>query len=617
MAPGAPLARPPRRPLLPAVLLASLALAGCAAPPPALEDHQGPAPLFSDEPWPEGRYDTSWYFSRPLREGPHALLPPEVARVPSPAGGSGVEVAVIRPDVDAPVPVLVVASPYYAPMTPENVVAEDFTPTTSYAQGMYLLFGKRFAPHGYAVALVGIRGTGGSGGCMDFNGHAERADVDAAITWLGTQPWSSGNVGMVGGSYDGTSQWEAASMGNPHLKTIVPIAAVNDLHSVLYRNGTTDGRGTGTALSTYYFYGFLDNNPANGRSVGDSVEGARCESAWRGFRSHLASSVSGARDAYWIERDLRPGVLERYNGSVFVVHGLADHVVIAAQSWPFVNALEARGVVVKHWVAQWGHAFPDRPGAGHEPRWDWGEVLLRWFDRWLKEDATVDLGPRVQAQDSEGRWRSEEAWPPHDAAPRAFALAPGRALVPADAASPAGEERVRLCPDATDGLVDAPAAAREAACVPGAWFRTEPLAEELRFAGLPLVHVTVTPQGPGGHLVARLLAELPDGAERVLARGQMDLRYADGTETPRPVEAGKPLVARMQLEPADAVVPKGGRLVLSLRMGSLEERLPSLPTFPLDVHAGGAGAGEEGGAAGMVTVLAFARGPDAFFDLPR
>lgn len=581
-----------------AVLL--LMAAGCATPA------TDPAQPAETEPEAAPDYDASGPYSRTLREGRHAILPPVVETLRSDRDGVPIELAIVRPDVEAPVPMIVVASPYYAPMTPDNVVAKEWRAGISYAQGVYLLFGERFVPHGYALALVAVRGTGGSGGCVDLNGLAEREDLDQAITWLAGQPWSTGHVGMVGGSYDGTTQWGVASMGNPHVKTIVPLAAVSDLYGLLHRNGTLDTRGTGTALAHYWTYGFATNQPANGRPPDDTRDGALCPGFAEGMQASLHASATSERSAWYKERDLRPGTLAGWNGSVLVVHGLSDRVVIAAQSWPWVNELEARGMHVKHLVGQWGHAWPDMPDQG-EPRWDWAETLLRWFDRWLRMDATVDTGPRAEVQDSSGRWRVEATWPPADARPLPLHLSPEGELraEPSDT-----DARLLLCPDPTDGFADAPPAARNLACVPGAWLATEPLEKDLRFAGLPTLHATVIPHGPGGHLVARLLVADPTG-ERVVARAQMDLRYADGTETPRPVQPGVPLLARMQFEPTDAHVPAGARLFLTLRQGSLEERMPSLPTWPLDLLVGGADGPS------VLTLPTLERSPDAFFDPPR
>ena len=54
----------------------------------------------------------------------------------------------------------------------------------------------------------------------------EREDVNEVIDWIVKQPWSNGKVGMIGGSYDGFSQWAAVKDIHPALKTIIPSASV-------------------------------------------------------------------------------------------------------------------------------------------------------------------------------------------------------------------------------------------------------------------------------------------------------------------------------------------------------------------------------------------------------
>lgn len=52
-------------------------------------------------------------------------------------------------------------------------------------------------------------------------------DADRVIGWIAHQPWSDGQVGMYGGSYNGFTTWAAAKYTNPALKTIVPYVANN------------------------------------------------------------------------------------------------------------------------------------------------------------------------------------------------------------------------------------------------------------------------------------------------------------------------------------------------------------------------------------------------------
>ena len=43
----------------------------------------------------------------------------------------------------------------------------------------------------------------------------EDHDGDDTLNWIARQPWSDGNVGMLGGSYLGIAQWRAALIEEP------------------------------------------------------------------------------------------------------------------------------------------------------------------------------------------------------------------------------------------------------------------------------------------------------------------------------------------------------------------------------------------------------------------
>ena len=114
----------------------------------------------------------------------------------------GVEllVDVHRPATPGRYPVLIAASPYPrqiqdlgAPMGFIEAGASDF-----------------FVPRGYVHVIANLRGTGGSGGTFGFFDAQERRDMHDLVEWAAAQPWSDGNVGMIGISYFAMTQLEAA-----------------------------------------------------------------------------------------------------------------------------------------------------------------------------------------------------------------------------------------------------------------------------------------------------------------------------------------------------------------------------------------------------------------------
>ncbi len=95
---------------------------------------------------------------------------------------------------------------------------------TPYISDTYHARAAYFASHGYAFALVDVRGRGNSGG--EFEPFANEArDGHDVVEWLAQQPFCDGKVAMWGGSYAGFDQWATAKELPPHLATIVPAAA--------------------------------------------------------------------------------------------------------------------------------------------------------------------------------------------------------------------------------------------------------------------------------------------------------------------------------------------------------------------------------------------------------
>ena len=107
---------------------------------------------------------------------------------------------VFRPTTSGRYPVLIAASPYPrqiqdlgAPMGFIEAGASDY-----------------FVPRGYVHVITNLRGTSGSGGTFGFFDGQERKDMYDLVEWAAQQPWSDGNVGMVGISYFAMTQLEAA-----------------------------------------------------------------------------------------------------------------------------------------------------------------------------------------------------------------------------------------------------------------------------------------------------------------------------------------------------------------------------------------------------------------------
>ena len=93
--------------------------------------------------------------------------------------------------------------------------------------------------HGYIFVRAEGRGTGASEGVRLADYTREEAQDGAdIIAWLAAQPWTTGKVGMIGGSYPGIMQLKVAAEAPPALKAIFPAAPAFDFYRL-----TTAGTG--------------------------------------------------------------------------------------------------------------------------------------------------------------------------------------------------------------------------------------------------------------------------------------------------------------------------------------------------------------------------------------
>ena len=415
---------------------------------------------------------------------------------------------------------------------------------------------EQIVPHGFAFAQVSVMGTGRSNHCMDLMGTAEQLGVDAAVTWLGTQNWSNGNVGMIGKSYDGSTPWQAAMFGNEHLTTIVPISGLIGVMELMWRNGSSEARAPIMHNGVYGSYGIDGDLEDSGNMCPDYIAGPATGGAAWAWGGEAAGN-------YWGERYFLDRVLENYNGSVYLIQGMHDWNVDPHMAVPTINRLYDNNIEAKGLFGQWDHDYPDRPqimfdrsgvGRGIEAfpemvRMDWMQDLLEWFTYYLQEE-----GPKpwlgVEIQSNQGPWRFEDRYPMTDTTELVWELGS------ADLASAGGGNTIR--PDASSGPV----------------YETPPLEEDLYFGGLPRLHVNVNTATVGGQIYA--LLEDCDGANCIhIGHAIMDLRYhagGDDEQTWTPVF--EEITALMEFFPMDVEVPAGHTIKLTLRSTG-EDYLPS------------------------------------------
>jgi predicted acyl esterase len=191
----------------------------------------------------------------------------------------------------------------------------------------------------------------------------------------------------------------------------------------------------------------------------------------------------------------------------------------------------------------------------------------------------------VQVEDHTGAWRNAARWP--SGREITYYLHPEHQLSPSPSKETASET-VATDPFHTQGAYTNNVPGHNAQCPSGlcAYFETAEFKDDFRISGVPRVELTVVPQGPGGQLSVYLYAASGDAMERI-GWGQFDLRFRDGSDEAQEVAPGEELKVAFDVQPLDAVVPKGSRLHVVVSGGTGWNRLPSTPNYPVEILEGG------------------------------
>ena len=465
-------------------------------------------------------------------------------------------VSIWMPDVPegTKVPVIATVHPYYD-FGGEGVpgAGDDSNPNTvpDFGVGAWVL--EQFVPYGFALAQISTFGTGKSTHCQDVKGLGEQIGIQAAVHWLGEQDWSNGNVGLMGKSYAGTTNWEAAQNPSEHLKTIVPISGSIGVQQMFYRNGSSESRAM--LYDVLYEGATTDPTEDDMRMCSDDIIGPISP-----FTTWVGAGIGGDQwNDYWDERYHLQDVLDNYEGSVYLVWGLQDWNVDPYHAFPTYRMLNDAGIHTRAFIGQWAHNYPDQPdrhgtlgsGYGAEAfpnmsRMDWAIELYNWFNYYLK-----DFGPEpeaiVQIQTNDGHWHAEDTWPPDDMTWEKVTL---------DAA------------DSTGGWVSSTATSS---------FTIAPFEEDIHISGLPTLHLSVNtpfiqgcPAG-GGQIFATMY---DDEIGLRLGHATMDLRYRDGGYEASVVLPGQNYLMLMEFNPMDVVLPAGHAIRVDLTESG-EDYLPS------------------------------------------
>jgi X-Pro dipeptidyl-peptidase len=251
-----------------------------------------------------------------------------------------------------------------------------------------------WVPRGFAVVHSEAPGTGLSQGCPTVGDSPERLAPKAVIDWLNGRArgftsrtgdeevkatWSTGKVGMIGTSYNGTLPLAAATTGVEGLEVVIPVSPNTSYYHYYRTNGLVRHPGGWLGEDIDFLYDFIHS--------GDTATRAYCNRTYRDGLFAAAGHrdrTTGDYNDFWASRDLLPHV-KNIRSAVLLAHGFNDWNVVPEHSLRVYEEMKAHDLPVSIYLHQGGHG-------GNPP----ADMVNRWFSHYLYGvDNGVEKDPRA------------------------------------------------------------------------------------------------------------------------------------------------------------------------------------------------------------------------------
>jgi uncharacterized protein len=326
-------------------------------------------------------------------------------------------------------------------------------------------YGAKFVPHGYVVVIQSVRGRYGSEGSWRFFRDDPSDGYDVAA-WIGSQSWSDGTIGTLGGSYEGGTQHAMALARPPALKAMVPLVAATDVgHYGIRHSGAFELRfftwlfSVGNPVESPDYLPYYPGDAATRQALADAVKDYRLYITALPIRagttpvrmapeyeSTLIEVMShGDYDAYWkdIGVDVVNHLEEHKDIPTHHVSGWYDSWDLNVANLNFASLAKTKKNLQRLTMGPWTHtrlgqSYAGEAEFGPEAAVSIEDLELSWMDHWLKGmDNGADregpvrifvMGGGDGHKTPEGRiyvgghWRTEKEWPLHRAVSTSYYL---------------------------------------------------------------------------------------------------------------------------------------------------------------------------------------------------
>ena len=490
----------------------------------------------------------------------------------------------------------------------------------------------RFVRAGYVVVVQDSRGRYASDGTFvpfSVEDTGDAGDGYDSVEWLAAQPYCNGRVGTMGSSYNGWMQWQLAKLRPPHLVAMCARTIPLELTGVDWPGGFRPGRRIRWWMANLApdLWRRLGEPGPHTPDEANQLWDETSQSSWLGFLPwldfprHLPAGLAEYAEDWLRHPNRKPWKFAEIHREVDVpnldfsgwydhCNGTMRHLALMQRNGRSDNARSQSKLI----AGPWNH-----PGLGQREvcgidftelaQVDMQEMVIRWFDHWLKGLANgIDQEPAVRYfVMGSNRWKSTQTWPPAhteavsyllDSGGNCRAQGDGVLELSSSATADTGSESDSYTYDPRDPVptlwsaewFTAPADRRVLEHrVDILYYRSAPLTEAVEVAGYPKVVLYVSSTAPDTDFFARLIDEFPDeaasgestpwyrlvsrsspsaqtqlGPAREIAYGMVRARHRDSLDVEELLKSGEVTQLRIEMGPTACCFQQGHRIRLEI-----------------------------------------------------
>jgi putative CocE/NonD family hydrolase len=467
-----------------------------------------------------------------------------------------------------------------------------------------------FATRGIIGVTVDTRGTGGSEGNLNENYFSplEASDSAAVIEYFGTQEYSSGKVGMAGGSYVGITQLLAATLQPPHLAAIVPQVALSDL----YRDAFAHGGIPNVFFDAQYIAVQGGPGIAGANTSPELLEMSVLGKIQQLSGTPIAFDYLARPNDDDFYRDRSPIYnAQRIKVPVLLIGGWRDGLSQRGHPELFHELSRRPNVETRMYMDPCTHkgcGAPFAPLTNPPGQDDLQAVIFEFLAKYLLDMPVPARSPvRVYVQganaDSDGRYLEDTQWPPRATRFTRLYL-DGGTLMPTPPAQEGSESYFTNPLAGLSMTFDDYGTVAASPFIPtdqrlesfqGLTFRTETLAEPLLLAGPSVLHLVASSSASDTDWIVKMADVAPDGSETIITNGYLrashrELDTARSREgvpyhthvNPTPIEAGERYAYEVEIWPTAYELPAGHRLQIRITSFDVPTHAPASIQLDLD-----------------------------------